>query len=80
MPWAASPCIVVPMDTTDRYMVRYSKAGEFLDEDRDFSDDGRFEWFDQAVQLAEIGETIELVDLETGVVLETVTKEAAPKL
>jgi len=68
------------MDTTDRYMVRYSKAGEFLDEDRDFSDDARFEWFDQAVQFAEVGETIELVDLEGGVVLETVTKKAATKL
>lgn len=74
---AALPCIVALMDTTtDRYMVRFSKNGEFLDEDRDFSDDARFDWFDQCVQFASVGETIELVDLEAGVVVDSVTKEA----
>lgn len=57
-------------------MIRFSKNGEFLDEDRDFADSACFDWFDQSVQTAEVGETIELVDLESGVVLETVTKTA----
>lgn len=61
-------------------IVTRSAAGEVLHRDSDFAEDARLDWFDQTVTFADSGETIQLVERETGTVIEEKLRDSRAAL
>lgn len=63
-------------DSDHSFLIRIlSEDGEVLLEDTDFSEDARFDWFDENHRQAAAGEVIQLIDIANDRVVEQKIRE-----
>lgn len=50
-------------NTENIFLIRIlSEDGEVILEDTDFAEEARFDWFDENLRQAKVGETVQLID------------------